>query len=238
MNVVVGANRHVAALGRLRPAFGHRRPCPPASAAALLGMAELLDTIAFVEGDGVEEKRAHEVSASMIGLARQSITTATTAARIAEQHAIFARQLFGRLLACCAHSQLQRCSRAAVAALTVGVLLGLLVLGLLAVITLEPGPLLVVPAAATLAAVVVLTDRWRDLEQLPAVRGIGVAAADLRSAWTTLRRARRDATVVTRGWAGWARRTRSNVASWCKRHGVPADAATLRWLAMRTTIAQ
>lgn len=233
MNVVVGANRHVAALGRLRPAFGNRRPCPPASAAALLGMAELLDTIAFVEG--AEEKPADEVpSTSMLGLARQSIATATTAARIAEQHATFARQLFGRLLAGRWHSELQRWSRAAVAALTVGVLLGLLVLGLLAVISLQPGPLLVVPAAAELAAVVVLTDRWRDLEQLPAVHGIGAATIDLRAAMSTRRRARRNANAVTRRWTGWARRTRANVASWCKRHGVPADAATLRRLAMRT----
>lgn len=242
MNVVVGTNRHVAALGRLRPAFG-RKPCPPASAAALLGMAELLDTITFVEGaarHAVAQPATGEVTsasmptASMLGLAQHSITTATVAADTARQHATFAQRLFGRLVAGCYRSQVQRLCRTAVAVLIAGTLLGLLILGLLVVISLEPGPLLVVPAAVVLAAVVVLTDRWRDVEHLPAVRGIGAATADLHRAVTARRRARRHATTVTRWWNGWARQNRRNVASWCKRHGVPPDAGTLRRLAMWT----
>lgn len=176
---------------------------------------------------------AETPAASMLGLADHSITTVTAAARSARQHATFARQLFARLAADCWRSQLRRWGRVGVAVLITGLMLGLLVLGLLVVISLEPGPLLVVPAALALGAVVVLTDRWRELGNEPPVRGITAATADLRAAWTTHRRARRHAAVVARWWAGWARRNRANVASWCRRHGVPADAATLRRLASR-----
>lgn len=229
MNVLVAANRHVGVLQRLLPAAGPRHP-EPTTPAALLGMAELLDAVAFV--DGVEQR--HGAAGTMVGLARRSTGAAGAAARVADDHAAMAWHLFRLLLATCSRTLLRRCARLGVAVLVGGGLLTLLVLGLLVVLYVDPGPFLVVPAAVTLGLAVVLAAHWRGIEPVPAVGGLTDAATELRTALTARHRARRHAAVVHRSWRMWARRNRVNVGTWCLRHGVPADATTLRRLAERS----
>jgi hypothetical protein len=75
----------------------------------------------------------------------------------------------------------------------VGGLLGVLVVGLIAMAFLLPGPLLIVPAAGGLTAVVFVTVRASARRRGPVVRDLVGAVVEVRRADAALRRARERA---------------------------------------------
>lgn len=143
--------------------------------------------------------------------------------RMAERRMMVAAGRLRVLRAASRRERLSRWQRAAVAVVGLGLLAGFLLIGLLAVLYLGPGPLLVVPLVLVLAAVVVLARRTRGRAAPERVRGVDEAAAEVAAAETAVRRGRAR-----------IRRARAEASAWCERHGVPADAAALRGLARRT----
>jgi hypothetical protein len=105
-----------------------------------------------------------------------------------------------------------------------GLLAAVFVLVVAVLLILEPGPLLVIPVALVLGAVVEVTRRLRGRAEPPAVTGLEAATEEAEEAATAVRRARTRLTAR-------ARRIRQEVRFWCRRHGLPADAQALRQLA-------
>jgi len=181
-----------------------RHAAAPALPAMLDRMADVLDddTVVLAEPLVMERRRL----------------------QAAQRRAAAARRQVRELRAAARRTWLLRWRRLLVTIVGLGVLAAVFVLVVAVLLILEPGPLLVIPVAFVLGAVVEVTRRLRGRAEPPAVTGLDAATAEAAAAATAVRRAR--ARLSAR-----ARRIRDEVRLWCRRHGVPADARALRQLA-------
>lgn len=212
--------------------------------AALLRTAEVLDLVAPdpAEGELPPEPRYSDYARGLHAVRRRA-AEAQDAVRDAEQVAAGAAKWHDDLkwYASLAPTPLpgqdpsaRRWScwrRLGLTVLGAGTLLGVLCLALTVVIYLFPGPLLVLPAAAALAAVTKVTILVEERERNEHALDLAASALAVREAQDALQQARQRAAAARAECETRIRRGRAEAAEWCTCQRVPADASSLRRLA-------